>query len=339
MTARRKMPTQQDVATHANVSTATVSRVVNDRGIISADVRSRVVLAIQELNYIPDASARALSLQRSGTLGAIIPSLNNAIFAEGINAFERAAQALGYTLILSVSQQDLAREHDLVIKMIERGVDGLLLVGNLHDERVFERLEQTGVRHVCTWAFDENTSSANVGFDNTGSMFDIVDHLTDLGHQHIVMLAGKAHDNDRARDRINGVRQRLESKGLSLLESRVVEVEYSVAQSRKAFNAIIDDKTTAVICGNDVIAYGALLEAQRMGIDVPGQLSITGFDDLSLSAELSPSLTTVQVGADVMGDTAAHQLIRAVENQQGVESTRLTTQLIVRESSGPVRSL
>lgn len=338
MTLRRKMPTQQDVASRASVSTATVSRVVNNTGIISADVRERVLVAIQELNYVPDASARALALQRSNTLGAIIPTLNNAIFAEGINAFEKAAQSLGYTLILSVSQQDLDREHDLIIKMIERGVDGLLLVGNLHKEVALTRLEQAGVRHVCTWAYDASARSANVGFDNTESMYGVVDHLVGLGHQSIAMIAGRSQDNDRARDRIDGVRERMEAKGLSLASSNVVEVGYSISSSREAFRAILKPDTTAIICGNDVIAYGALLEAQSMGIQVPEHLSITGFDDLSLSSELSPSLTTVQVGAELMGETAARKLIAAVENEASVASTKLDTTLIVRDTTGPVRS-
>ena len=331
------MPTQSDVAARAGVSTATVSRVVNNTGIFSADVRERVLSAIQDLNYVPDASARALALQRSGTLGAIIPTLNNAIFAEGINAFEKAAQALGYTLILSVSQQDQEREHDLIIKMIERGVDGLLLVGNLHKQAALERLEQAGVRHVCTWAFNEQSRSANVGFDNRESMYGVVDHLVDLGHRHIAMMAGISKDNDRAKDRIAGVRERLESKGLSLPAPSVVEVEYSVADSRKAFQHIIKPDTTALICGNDVIAYGALLEAQSLGLAVPEHLSITGFDDLNLSSQLSPALTTVQVGAEVMGETAAKRLITAVESEEPVGSTQLHTRLIVRETTGAAR--
>ncbi|MFT6303823.1 MAG: LacI family transcriptional regulator [Pseudomonadales bacterium] len=330
------MATQMDVANRAAVSTATVSRVLNHSGSISQDVKARVLTAIDELNYIRDAGARALAMQRSRTLGAIIPTLNNAIFAEGINAFERTAQALGYTLILSVSQQDLDHEHDLVIKMIERGVDGLLLVGNRHNDVVYRRLDQTGVRYVCTWAYDDNDDLANVGFDNKQAMHSIVDHLVGLGHRQIAMLAGCSKDNDRAMDRITGVRDRLASHGLTLPANRVIEVPYSIAESRKAFSAITSSAVTALICGNDVIAYGALLEAQKRGVDVPGDLSITGFDDLSLSAELSPALTTVQVGAESMGEAAAQKLIFAVDNQLPVESILLHTELVVRETTARV---
>jgi len=124
---------------------------------------------------------------------------------------------------------------------------------------------------------------------------------------------------------------------LSLPDNRVSEVAYSVADSRKAFAAITQSPVTALICGNDVIAYGALLEAQKRGVDVPGELSITGFDDLSLSAELSPALTTIQVGAASMGEAAAQRLIHAVDNQVQVESTLLHTELVVRETTASVR--
>jgi len=330
-----RMPTQADVARLAGVSTATVSRVLNNRGVITPDVRKRVLDSINTLNYIPHAGARALAMQRTGTLGAIIPSLNNAIFAEGIHAFEHTAQQLGYTLILSVSQQDPEREQALVTKMIERGVDGLLLVGNHHDDTVFDRLERAGVRHVCTWAYDEQSRAPNVGFDNATAMHAVVDHLVVHGHRKIAMLAGITEFNDRAADRIKGAQHRLNSHGLSLPDRQVFQVPYSIRESRQALWSAIDSDISALICGNDVIAFGALLEAQKTGLRVPDDLSITGFDDLSLSAEMSPALTTVQVGAASMGDTAARRLVAAVEGKLAVVSAKLDTTLVVRETTGP----
>jgi LacI family transcriptional regulator len=330
-----KLPTQRDVAKLAGVSTATVSRVLNGRGEVTAQVRDRVLRAIDNLQYVPHANARALALQRTGTLGAIIPTLNNAIFAEGINAFERHAQQLGYTLILSVSNADDEWHAEQVWRMIERGVDGLLLVGNEHEYRIFERLEKAGVRHVCAWTFDEAARAANIGFDNAVAMHAVVDHLVEMGHTQFAMLAGLTRNNDRARHRVQGVIERLNHHGIALEPKRILEVEYSIALSRKAFWEIIDNDLTALICGNDVIAYGACLEARKMGLQLPEDMSITGFDDLDLSAELSPALTTVHVGASKMGREAARALVTAVENQSTVDSLCLPTQLIVRETSGP----
>ncbi|MFK7889882.1 MAG: LacI family DNA-binding transcriptional regulator [Granulosicoccus sp.] len=330
-----KLPTQNDVARLAGVSTATVSRVVNGRGIVSPTIHDRVVQAIDTLQYVPNAGARALAMQRSGTLGAIIPTLNNAIFAEGINGFERVAQQLGYSLILSVSDPSSDWHAEQVRKMIERGVDGLLLVGNDHDQEVFERLDKAGVRCVCTWAFDEHARAPNIGFDNATAMYSVIDHLVEQGHRHFGMLAGMTATNDRARHRVEGVIARLNHHGIAFEARRVVEVEYSIAQSRKAFWQAIDNDITALVCGNDVLAYGAWLEAQAMGLDVPEQLSITGFDDLALSAELTPALTTIQVGADIMGAEAARALIAATEQQTSVVGKCLPTRLVARESTGP----
>ncbi len=328
------MPKQTDVAKLAGVSTATVSRVINARGVVTEEVRQRVQSAIDALQYVPHASARALALQRSGTLGAIIPTLNNAIFAEGINAFERAAQLRGYTFILAVSHEEREQHAEQVIRMIERGVDGLLLVGNDHEPVVFERLEKAAVRHVCTWAFDEGARAPNIGFDNANAMHEVVDHLVSLGHRDIGVLAGIAAHNDRARERVHGIVKRLNYHGIALPASRIVEVAYSLRDSRRAFWQLIDHDVSAIICGNDVIAQGALLEALKMGLSIPGDLSIIGFDDLELSAELYPALTTVHVNAQRMGERAAGALIDAVENKTHVLSQQLDTHLVVRGTTG-----
>ena len=332
------MPTQSDVARLAGVSTATVSRVINGRGVVTSEVRTRVQQAIEALHYVPHAGARALALQRSGTLGAIIPTLNNAIFAEGINAFERASRLRGYAFILAIAPDEPTAYLQQIMRMIERGVDGLLLVGNDHESVVYDRLEKAAVRHVCSWAFDARARAPNIGFSNVLAMRSVVDHLIELGHQKVGMLAGRSARNDRARERIRGVTERLNYHGIALPPQRIIELDYSISDSRKAFWQLIEHDLSAIICGNDVIAQGAMLEALKMGLQLPGDLSITGFDDLELSAELSPALTTVHVNANRMGELAATALIDSVENKTAVVSCELTTRLVARETSGTCSS-
>jgi len=328
------MPTQRDVARLAGVSTATVSRVINGRGVVTDDARHRVEQAIDTLQYVPHAGARALALQRSGTLGAIIPTLNNAIFAEGINAFEQAARLRGYSFILAVAPDGRSQQLEQVMRMIERGVDGLLLVGNEHEPVVFDRLEKAAVRHVCTWAFDQRARAPNIGFDNARAMVEVVDHLVELGHYRIGMLAGKQAYNDRARQRVQGVMARLNHHGIALPPAHIIELDISLSKARKAFWDLIDQDISAIICGNDVAAQGALLEALKTGVRIPEDISITGFDDLELSSELSPALTSVQVNAPRMGELAANALMDSVETKCPVQSQELSTQLVVRETSG-----
>lgn len=336
--------TQKDVARAAGVSTASVSRMLNGIGPIKPAVRARIEQAIAALDYVPHEGARALVTRRSLVLGAIIPTLNNAIFAEGINAFEAEARAHGFTLVLSVSNYDLVEERTLVRRMVQRGVDGLLLVGNEHAPDSFEVLRRSKVAHVCTWAFDIAGPAPNVGFRNAEAMADVVDLLVSLGHRRFAMLAGVQACNDRARARVAGVKARLQAHGLHLPPALLAESLYTIRAAREAFIALMQgragaDRPTAMICGNDVIGIGALLEARRCGIAVPHELSITGFDNLAIAAEMDPPMTTVDVPAEQMGRGAALALIEAIGTGRAVESTLMPTRLLVRgtTAAAPVR--
>lgn len=331
----RRSVTQADVAREAGVSTASVSRVLNESDLVKPEVKARIQAAIKTLNYVPHDAARSLAMRRTRVLGAIIPTLNNAIFAKGVNAFERQAREQGYTLLLSVSNYDLEEERNLVRKMIERGAEGLLLIGNDHSDDVFESLSAAGVRHVCGWAYTDSSPAPNIGFSNAGAMVTIVDHLVSLGHRSFAMMAGITHSNDRARDRVNGLKDRLAHHGIGLEDESIVEIPYAIQDARRIFPQIMDRHPTAVVCGNDVIAYGALFEAARLGFSVPEDVSITGFDNLALSSELDPAVTTVDVPAEDMGTRAAAALIEAIEGDTGVQGTVLETTLKIGGTTGP----
>lgn len=332
--------TQKDVANAAGVSTASVSRVLNGVGPVKQEIRARIERAILALDYAPHEGARALVTRRSLVLGAIIPTLNNAIFAEGINAFEAEARARGYTLMLSVSNYDLNEERTLVRRMVQRGVDGLLLVGNQHAAETFATLQRAAVTHVCAWAFEEDGPAPNVGFRNAEAMAEIVDLLVGLGHRRFAMLAGVQAGNDRARGRVSGVQSRLAFHGLRLQPDMLAECPYTIRAAREAFQRLMGGaaagRPTALVCGNDVIAIGALLEARRLGIAVPGALSVTGFDNLAVAAEMDPPITTVDVPAEQMGRGAALALIEAIGAGLAVKSTLMPTRLLVRGTTAGI---
>lgn len=182
--APRRSATQVDVARHAGVSTATVSRVLNGAGVVTPTARARVEAAIDALNYIPSSAARSLASKRSHTLGAIVPTLTNAIFAEGLNGFEAGCRARGYTMLLAVSNYDLGGEEHLVRTMIERGVEGIMLVGAEHTPRTFALLDQAATHHVCAWtAPTPGAQAPAIGFANGAAMRAVVAHLQDRGHE------------------------------------------------------------------------------------------------------------------------------------------------------------
>ncbi|MGD9866558.1 MAG: LacI family DNA-binding transcriptional regulator [Hyphomicrobiales bacterium] len=332
-----RKPTQADIARHAGVSTATVSRVLNRSPLVREEVRQLVEAAIADIGYYPDGSARALASNRTFTVGAVIPTLNNAVFASGINAFESHLQEAGYTLLVAVSSYQAANEELQVRRLLERGVEGLLLVGNSHAPHVYETLRRSHTPYVNTWAYDPAYGHPNIGFSNWKAARAAVDHLVGLGHRRIGMIAGVTANNDRAADRLDAVKRRLVEHGLELDARSSLECPYSIEEARGALGRIVEQGALAdaLVCGNDVIALGVLFEARSRNIDVPGRLSIVGFDDLPLTRHVSPALTTVAVPAARMGALAAEALLAAIETGQPPESVELEAPLVVRETTAP----
>lgn len=320
----------------AGVSTATVSRVLNGSPLVKAGLRKRVEAVIAERGYFPHAAARALASNRTYTIGAVIPTLNNAIFAASVNAFERELHASDYTLLVAVSNYDLDMEAVQVRRLLERGVEGLLLIGNEHRDAVYKMLRRAGVVSVNTWAFDPQQRQPNIGFSNRDAAYAIVDHLLALGHRRIGMIAGIMAGNDRARDRHAAVCERLAARGLALHPESTMQLPYSISEGRAALARLVeqDKLPTALICGNDVIALGVLFEAIERGIQVPRRLSITGFDNLPLTEHIRPAITTIDVPGQEMGRAAASAILAAIDGGKHIRSRELTAPLLVRETTG-----
>jgi len=337
---RQQLPTLGDVAEAAGVSTATVSRVLNQPNTVRPQMRQRVRDQIDALGYVADGAARALVSRRTQTIGAVIPTLASAIFAEGMDGFEAELGSTGYTLLLAASGYDAAQEVKHVTTMIERGVDGILLVGKDHDAKTFELLERRRVPYILTWTHIADGRHPSVGFDNAAAAGRLTNHLLDLGHEAFAMIAGVTAGNDRAGERVEGVRHALADRSLSLASESLIERDYDIAAGRDAARRLMDSPTppTAIVCGNDVLAIGAVLECVAAGIAVPGDVSIVGFDDLPLAAHLTPALTTMHVPSEEMGRRAAAYLIAELagsNDRATVSSVELDVELIVRDTTGP----
>lgn len=330
-------PRLDDVARLAGVSTATVSRALNRPQLVSGRLRRRVQEAIEALGYVPHGAARALAGRRSHTMGAIIPTIDNAIFARGIQALQNTLFARGFTLLLASSDYDLGRELRAARRLVERGVDGVLLVGNDHQPGLYTLLRDRRVPYVETWVHGENTAHPCIGFDNRGATARIVDYLVKLGHRRIAMIAGVTRDNNRARERVEGARDALAAHSMDLPPDWLLERPYEVSAGREAMAVLMGAarKPTAVVCGNDVIALGAIFECAARGIDVPGQVSVTGFDDLDIAAQVNPPLTTMRVPSEEMGRRAAEYLLACLDGRQPNARTRLDVELVERATTGP----
>ncbi|NEK21911.1 substrate-binding domain-containing protein [Sulfitobacter sp. JBTF-M27] len=330
-------PTLDDVARKAGVSTATVSRCLNNPDRVVEATRARVMEAVKALEYTPNFAARVMAAKRTFTIGAIIPTMDNAIFARGLQAFQEALHARGYTLLVSSSAYRPDVEEEQIRALVARGADGLLLIGHDRDAPIYEYLERQKVPALAAWSFMEDGQIPSIGFDNRAAMSALAKEVIRLGHRRIAMISGISQGNDRARERIEGLKDALRESALDVDDLEIIETTYEVENGAEAFTQLMsrDVPPTAVLCGNDVLAVGASLGAKRLGLRVPQDVSITGFDDIELARITSPALTTVHVPHREMGRKAADALIDMVEGKKKVVSAKLETSIKKRHSLGP----
>ncbi|MDX1434877.1 MAG: LacI family DNA-binding transcriptional regulator, partial [Gammaproteobacteria bacterium] len=198
-------PRLEDVARRARVSTATVSRVLNRPSAVKPELRESVQRAVEALGYVPHGPARALASRRSNTIGAVIPTVDNAIFASSVQALQSRLYDAGLTLLLASSDYDEERERRQVQSLVERGIDGLILVGERRDAAIYDLLELKRIPYVNTWIYDDASPHACIGFDNRRGAERIAGYVLDIGHREIAMVAGITQGNDRAAERVEGV--------------------------------------------------------------------------------------------------------------------------------------
>ncbi|MEL7215261.1 MAG: LacI family DNA-binding transcriptional regulator [Pseudomonadota bacterium] len=338
MSTTRPMPTLSDVAQRAGVSTATVSRCLNTPDQVTDATRARVMDAIAELGYSPNFGARVMAAKRTHTIGAIIPTMENAIFARGLQAFQEELRTLGYTLLVASSSYRQDIEEEQVRALVARGAEGLLLIGHDRNPAVHGFLERQDVPTLVAWAHDPHSHFPSIGFDNRISMEALVREVVALGHTRFAMITAPTAENDRARGRFMGAVDALKGAGRSFDPAYIIETPYEIDRGAEAFRTLmgLSPRPTAIICGNDVLAIGALRCAREMGISVPDDVSITGFDDIELAQVAVPALATVHVPHRRMGREAAQMLAAMIEEPQPMKRAQLEPQLCLRASLGPV---
>ena len=327
--ATKAIPTLEDVAQRAKVSTATVSRCLNSPDQVVERTRTRVMEAVQELGYAPNFSARALAAKRTKTIGAVIPTMDNAIFARGLQAFQEEIGKHGYTLLVASSFYEDSLEEDQIRTLIARGADALLLIGYRRSQRIRDFLSTRGVPSIVTWAFDAKEDTLSVGFSNIESMTVLARRAIAMGHHHLGMISAWTKSNDRALGRKQGVLVAAAEAGIDVETIPIIETDYSIETGASAFQDLMarTPRPTVVFCGNDVLAIGALRAAKSMGLSVPGDVSITGFDGIELASLAEPALTTVHVPHREMGRRAALSLISVLNGATNTPNEELQTEI------------
>lgn len=328
-------PKLKDVAEAAQVSQATVSRALSRPGLVQAGTLKRVQHAAASLGYVPGGAARALVSGRTMTIGAIVPTLDHAIFAQAIQALQGVLLTNGYQLLVASHEYSAITEVAATRSMLMRGVDALVVVGADHLEDMWELMASASVPVLVTWSKDDRYPS--IWFDNERAGRLAAEHLLALGHRNFGMISGRMRWNDRARLRVDGVRGVLAKAEIDLPSWRVVEEPFTLAGGRAGTARLLAeaDPPTAIVCGNDLLAIGALLEVQSRGMQVPRDLSIVGIDDLEIAAHFSPTLTTVHLPTAQLGLQVGELLIAMLRGEAASPRTELPIELIVRRSSGP----
>lgn len=340
-TIMHKKPSLADVAASAGVSVATVSRVLNNPKIVKPDLRERVLKASRELGYVPHGAARALASNRTRSIGVVVPTLGISVFARGVEALQDRLGEDGYRLLVANSQYDLTKEFQETQSLLAHGVDGLVLVGNERLPETRKLLRNYACPVVVTFVHEAAEDYPAVGFNNFSSAYDMTSYLIGLGHRRFSVLTSPVGNNDRIRGRRDGVLRCLEDAGPDCRLEHLLEAPYAMEAGRYGLREIVAraPQTTCLICTTDVVAVGAMAEARKLGIAVPDNLSIAGYDGLDFASYLTPGLTTVTVPAPEIGTGAAERMLDMLGGRPLQSATVIDARLSIRGSTGAPRSV
>ena len=326
----KKRSNLRDVAHVAGVSVATVSRVLNAPSLVRAQTREQVEQAIAELNFIPSAAARAINSGHSRIFGALIPTLDNDIFAQTINGMEARLADFGYSLVVATTGEDPEAEARKARELLDIGVEGLFLTGVSHHPDLDKTIARFQVPAVVSSYYDPHYHLPTVGYDNFEAARLALKHLADLGHRDIAVVHGPVEHNDRTQARLAGIKAFGNGPHLSF---------YPTELTVEGGGAVVDlacrhrPKLDGFLCASDVQALGVLFELQRRGIPVPDKMSVVGMQDLPIAKMTSPGLTTVSLPTDQMGRRAAETLCGWINSEEPPESYCFAIELVVRGST------
>lgn len=340
MAINRTGPNMNAIAAALGVSAATVSNALSGKGRVSPELVEKVRAKAAELGYVPSLAARALRTGRTGVLGLVLPDIANPLFPQIAQAIENAASNAGYGVLIADSRGDIAMQTEAIARLLERGVDGLVIV-----PRRGTRIADVGcpVAVIDTPSTPGNTVAA----DHWGGGVQMGRHLAALGHRKVLLIGTNTSSNVQ-NDRIGGLKAGLGAG----IECETLWIEKVEAVAGEGCPLGLAEKAatgfTAFAAVSDLSALRALTELQRAGIGVPEMVSVTGFDDLIWSPVVTPALTTIRMDMATIADLAVAALNRVISQDGEAEPAasgnvasemdRVPMQLIVRQSTGAPNS-
>lgn len=330
----------KDIAREAGVSTATVSHVINNTKYVSDPTREKVERAIKKFNYHPNTHAQSLALGRSKTIGLLVSDISNPFFPEVIKSIEAAVFSSGYHLILLNTNYETDRAIEYVHRLIQMKVAGIILMIAEFDEALISEAKRKKTSFVFQDLGVVGEKTSNIILDYAVGIDEAVQHLVSLGHKDIVHIAG-AHEIHSAGVRRQAFIDAMKRHLPKARKPRIFEGDFRFEGGRLAASRVLAEKKlpTAVVVANDLMALGAMQEFKTSGLNIPQDISIVGFDDISFASLSEPALTTVCSPRVEIGRRAVEALMLTVDrpNRQGIE-IRIPTYLIKRASTAPPRN-
>jgi DNA-binding LacI/PurR family transcriptional regulator len=337
--------TLKEVARRARVSTATVSKVISNKRYVSETTRKRVILAIEELGYVPNLAARALSKGRTHIIGVIFPYNYDHLFSDPfimtlLEGIETACTEEGYSILINTPRVPV-QESVQYQRLLQTGyLDGVITVESLPNAPVSHMAERYNSLWVAIGREAARGTANTVHADAYSGARAAAEHLIGLGHRRIGIIGVALETLEDAEVRLAGYRDAFEAAGLSFEAAPYVNGQFSMESGYQAAGVLLDHapRPTALLCLNDRMAMGAIQRAAAMGLRIPQDVSIIGFDDIPNAAYFAPPLTTVRQPAREMGYTVARQLLTLIDRRgkcppEDLPPIVFPTELVIRESA------
>jgi len=338
--ARRRV-TIHDVAAKAGVSYATVSRVLNDKDSVRDETRAAVLKAVAELDYVPDPIARSLATKQTAMIGFVVSDITNPFLADVARGIQRVADARGYSVTICVTENDTAHEIRAIRFLAARRADGLIVTPPESEEsdKLIGEVAEAGTPFLLIGRHLPHERASTVSTSTTAGAYTATSYLLKQGHRRIAHIQASPRMG-YGRGKLRGYSQALQEHGLDIDPQLIVASDYSVAGGQRAAESLLSlaSPPTAIFATNDLTAIGALAAAEGLGLQVPRDLSVVGFDDIIFARSTRPPLTTVAQPALKLGETAANMLLQMIRGESVPQEVILDCALIVRESTAPPRS-
>ncbi len=326
-----------DVAREAGVSIAAVSQVINGKGKISEKKAKEILLVMQRMNYRPSVIASALAGKKTYTIGLLVPDISNPFFAEMARAVEDQGSTLGYSLVICSTDNKDERVEKYLELLQQKSVDGIIIGTGIKDKKILKALMEKSIPVSMIARDIPDVQVQIVVVDDFQGGRLAARHFLDLGHKRMAVLS-ESIEVSSSRERIRGFQQELNEANLELPASMVkMSGHHLVEDGKRLATQLLQEipRPTGIFCCNDMLAIGALQSAKELGLKVPADLSIIGFDNTILASVTDPPLTTVAQPIELMGKTAVNFLLKQLDKESLAEQNRtvLVPQMMIRQST------